>query len=185
MDAEHQTQASRRCHTRGHLPLLDPLRRIRLYGMRAFRGKKTPSCQRLFPALTSGRSIPATRVEESPVFALPPCGLRPDVHAETNSHLWHACFPGEPYFSVATSVSAAPIPALLPSKIRSEVSPALLSSMRAPPSCPHTGHGRGVGEEMHVDRRAPAAFRKEEATGCALSWLQPQREQRQESRGKR
>jgi len=94
MDAEHQTQASRRCHTRGHLPLLDPLRRIRLYGMRAFRGKKTPSCQRLFPALTSGRSIPATLVEESPVFALPPCGLRPDVHAETNSHLWHACFPG-------------------------------------------------------------------------------------------
>ena len=131
MDAEHQTQASRRRHTRGHLALCSCAGGPRPCPAMANSALEE---RRLFlhadPAAVSGslqRHVLTLRTQAGRCII---CWLRSDEFASL------ACMlSGEQYTPVPSTFCAAHIRRQNPSNTRSQVPRALFSTIRAPPRC--------------------------------------------------
>ena len=131
MDAEHQTQASRRRHTRGHLALCSCAGGPRPCAAIASSELEE---RRLFlnanPAAVSGslqRHVLALRTQAGRCII---CWLRSDEFASL------ACMlSGEQYTPLPSTFSAAHFRRQNPSNARSEIPRASFSTIRAPPRC--------------------------------------------------
>ena len=154
MDAEHQTQASRRRHTRGHLALCSCAG-----GPRPCPAMANSALQerRLFlhadPAAVSGslqRHVLTLRTQAGRCII---CWLRSDEFASM------ACMlSGEQYTPVPSTFCAAHIRRQNPSNTRSEVPRAIFPPFGLRPDV-HRGHARGLRYDMHADHRVPATSR--------------------------
>ena len=154
MDAEHQTQASRRRHTRGHLALCScaggprPCAAIASSELEERRLSLNAN-----PAAVSGsfqRHVLALRTQAGRCII---CWLR-----SANSPLLHACFlgintpPCHRHFPPLTSVARiratrgqkSPVPLFPPFGLRPDV---------------RRGHARGLRYDVHADHRVPAMSR--------------------------
>ena len=131
MDAEHQTQACRRRHTRGHLALCSCAGGPRPCPAMANSALEE---RRLFlhadPAAVSGSLQRHVLTLSTPAGRCIICWLRSDEFASM------ACMlSGEQYTPVPSTFCAAHIRRQNPSNTRSEVPRALFSIIRAPPRC--------------------------------------------------